>query len=83
MQRAKISQEGFENKSKVGGLILPSVQVYYKATVIGVPAVVQWVKNLTAAAGVTAEAWVQSPDQCCCSCGTDSIPGLGTSMCHE
>ena len=30
---------------------------------LGVPAVLQWVKNLTAAAWVTAEAQVQSPAQ--------------------
>ena len=59
-----------------------------------VPAVVQWVKNPSAAAPVTAEAWVQSPAQhsglrirhcltCGHSCGSDSIPGPGTSTCVE
>ena len=51
---------------------------------------VQWIKNLTEAAQVTAEKQVQSPaqhcelrTQCCHSCGTghsngsDSIYGLG------
>ena len=55
---------------------------------------VQWVKNLTAAAQVTVEAQVQSPArcsglkiQCCCSCGvdcscsSDSVPSLGISIC--
>ena len=48
----------------------------------GVPAVVQWVKNLTAAAQVTAEVWVLSPAWCsglriqhCHSCGPNSIYG--------
>ena len=37
----------------------------------------QRVKNPTAVAWVTAEAQVPSPARC-----SDSIPGLGTSMCH-
>ena len=53
----------------------------------GVPAVVQWVKNLT----VAVELWVGSPAwhsgleiQHCVSrsCGLDSVSGLGTSICH-
>ena len=32
---------------------------YVKSVVIGIPAVVQWGKNLTAAAQVAVEAWVQ------------------------
>ena len=54
---------------------------------------VQCVKNPTAAAQVVAAALVGSPAQhsglgCCCSCGVDgscgsvSIPGPGTSICH-
>ena len=46
---------------------------------IGVPAVVQWVKYLTAAAQVAAEMWLWSLAQhnglriwCHCSCGLDS-----------
>ena len=48
----------------------------------GVPSVVQQVKNLTAAAGVTVEAWVGSPaqssvlkDTALPKLGLDSIPG--------
>ena len=61
---------------------------------LGVPAVTQWVKNLTAAAQVTAEVRVWSLVQCsgiriqhCCSWSVgcshslDSFPGLGTSLC--
>ena len=56
---------------------------------------VQWVKSLTAAAPVTAEAQVQSLAHCSglriqyChsysidhSCSSDSVPGWGTSICH-
>ena len=51
-----------------------------------------WVKNLTAAAQVTVEAWVQSPvwhsglkdlSGIGHICGLDSIPCLGTSICCE
>ena len=35
-----------------------------KYTISGVPAVVQWVKNLTAVAQIAAEAQVQSPVWC-------------------
>ena len=31
---------------------------------MGAPTVVQWVKNLTVAAQVTVEVWVQFPAQC-------------------
>ena len=55
---------------------------------IGVPAVVQWVRDPTVAAWVTVQAGVQSPVRlsglriwCCCSCGTDSISGLRISIC--
>lgn len=54
---------------------------------------VQWAKNQTAAALVTAELQVQSPVQCgglrtqhgcsCsigCNCGSESVPGPGTSI---
>ena len=60
----------------------------------GVPAVAQWVKDLTTAAQVTAKVQVQSPAwhnglsiQNCHSCGTgcicglDSIPEPGTPIC--
>ena len=55
----------------------------------------QWVKNLTVAAWVAADAWVGSLAQCgglriwCChgygighSCGLDSVPGPGIFICH-
>ena len=49
---------------------------------------VQWVKNPTAAAGVAAEVLLRSPAWCsglriqhCRSFGSDSFPGLGTSIC--
>ena len=68
-----------------------------KAGFLGVLPVGQQVKDLTAVAQVAAEAWVQSlawHGVClriwlCCSyvvghsCGLDSIPGPGTSMCHR
>ena len=57
-----------------------------KRAFVGVPTVAQWVKDLTAVAWVTEDAWVQYLDwfsglkiQCCCcygivfSCGLDSI----------
>ena len=54
--------------------------------------VAQWVNNLTAAAWDTV-VWVQSLAGCsglkdlalnlCCSCGLDSIPGPGTSICPQ
>ena len=52
---------------------------------------VQWVKNLTAAARVPAEGSIPSGAQrvkgsrgcCSCSCGLDSVPGLGISTCHR
>ena len=44
----------------------------------------QWVKNLTSVAQVAVEVQVQSPTWCSCSsghsCGSDLIPGLGTSI---
>ena len=56
----------------------------------------QWVKNPAAVAWVTVETGVGSlpqhsalKTQCCHSyhvgrhCGSDSVPGLGTSICHE
>lgn len=62
----------------------------------GVSAVVYWVKNLTVAAQVTAEAWVGSLAWCsglkdlasysCIVghyCSLDSIPSPGIFMCHE
>ena len=42
----------------LGPLLLPLPKVVSKT--VGVPAMVQWVKNLTTAAWVTAEAWVRS-----------------------
>ena len=49
---------------------------------------VQWVKNLTAVARVTAEVQVQPSAWCsglkdpaCHSCGSDSVTGLGTYIC--
>ena len=52
----------------------------------GVPTVAQWVKNPMAVAAE--EAWGSSPPvsvtgQSCGNCSWDSIPGLGTSICHE
>ena len=61
---------------------------------IGVPTVAQWVKNLIAVAGVAAEVLVWSPARHSGlkepawlqrydighSCGSDSIPGPGTSI---
>ena len=54
----------------------------------GVPSVMQWVKDPTAAARVTAGVGVRLPallselkDPCCCICSSDSIPGLGTPIC--
>ena len=52
---------------------------------------VKWVKNLTAAAWVAAETWVQSPAWrgglkdagLLQQCGLDSISSPGTSMGHE
>ena len=61
----------------------------------GVPAVTQWVKNPTEAAQVAEEAQVQSLarykglltdpvlPQLSGSCGSDSIPGPETSICHR
>ena len=62
----------------------------------GAHAVAQWVKNLTAAAQVTAEVWVQSLAQCNglkdlalselqyrSQLGSDSVPSLETSICHK
>ena len=56
----------------------------------GVPTVVLWVKNLTAVAQVAMESRVRpSPGTvgyriwCCHSCSSDSIPSLGTSICHK
>lgn len=63
---------------------------------LGVPAEVQWVKNLTAMAQASAETWVQSPAWCGGlkdpalprhgtghSWGSESVPGLGTNICHR
>ena len=54
----------------------------------GVPSVMQWVKDPTAAARVTAGVGVRLPallselkDPCCCICSSDSIPDLGTPIC--
>ena len=52
----------------VAGYLMPRADGastnYLKITCRGVPTVVQWVTNLTAAAQVAAEVWVQSPAQC-------------------
>ena len=62
---------------------------------MGVPAMAQGVKNLTAVARVTAEVQVRSPAWCsglnwchhscglCSSYSLDSVPGLGTSICKR
>ena len=49
-----------------------------------------WVEDLTAVAWVAAEVWVQSLAQhselriqYCRSCGLDSVPGPGTSICRR
>ena len=55
----------------------------------------QWIKDLTTATQIAAEAWVSFPAQqsglkirhchtCCISpsCSLNSIPGLGTSICR-
>ena len=62
----------------------------------GVLAVAQQVKNPTAGAQVTVKAYeaaLRSSAQCsglkvqhcqsCCSCSSDSVSSLGTSICHE
>ena len=74
----------------MGDLFL--AQYYVVEIYPGVPAVAQWVNDPMAAAWVAAEAWIRSPAQhsglriwdChSCgggrSCGSDSIPSLGTS----
>ena len=61
------------------------VGLCFKKQLFGAPAMVQWVKNLTAVARVAVEVWVQSLTQCSglkdlallqlwhrCSCGSDS-----------
>ena len=60
------------------------------ANSLGVPAVVQWAKNLTAVAQAAAEAQfnpqpspVSERIKVGCSRSWDSIPGQGTSICHE
>ena len=71
-------------------------QIISKNGYWGVPAVAQWVKNPTAVAWVIAELRILSPAQCsglsirhCYSygivhhCGSDSVPGPGTSICHR
>ena len=62
----------------------------YYSIILRVPAMVQWVKNLTAVTWVVAEVWVQSliqfselKDWYCRTCGSHSIPGLGTSICRR
>ena len=55
----------------MGNLILHSMCIIQSTRMkLGVPTVAQWVKNLTAGAQVTMEAWVQSLAQCngirCC-----------------
>ena len=35
--------------------------IYYNKIILGVPAVVQWVKNPAAAAAAATEAWIQTP----------------------
>ena len=68
----------------------------YKNIFQGVPSVAQWVKNLTVAAGVTVEVWVQSWTDTensrvwhchTCglgwSCGSYSVSGLGTSISYR
>ena len=67
----------------------------YKWLGCRVPAAAQWVKAPTAAAQVTTEAWGSIPGLhpqtnalelkiwCCLDCGSDSIPGQGTSICYR
>ena len=53
---------------------------FIKMYLSGVPAVVQWFKNLIAAVPpITVEVWVRSAGH---SCGSDLILGPGTSICH-
>ena len=61
-----------------------------RANSLGVPAVVQWAKNLTAVAQAAAEAQfnpqpspVSERIKVGCSRSWDSIPGQGTSICHK
>ena len=61
----------------------------FKYPTSGISALVQWVKYPTAVAQVAAETRFQSltsgsglKDWGCCSCGSDSISGPGTSICH-
>ena len=57
-----------------------TLQINYisiKNEIRGVPAVVQWVKNPTAAAWATAEAWVQSPAWCS---GLNKGSGVATAV---
>ena len=73
--------------------ICNGILLSHKNNGIGVPVLVQWVKNLTAMPQVAAEAQVGSLAWCselrilhCCSCGIghscglNPIPGLGTSI---
>ena len=61
----------------------------------GIPTVAQWVENPTAVAWVATEVQVQSPAHCSglkdlaltqlwhrWHCGSDAIPGQGTSICY-
>ena len=55
-----------------------------KEYTLGVPTVAKWVKNMTAVAGVAAEARVQSLAYTVGqSCSSDSVPGPGTYICHK
>lgn len=61
-----------------------------KSKKTGVPAMAQGAKNPTAADQLVAEVPIPSPAQCsglqirhCRCCGSYSVPGLGTSVCHE
>ena len=75
--------------TKISNEIHSSLEVLHLENDLGISAVAQWVQNPTAVAQVTAEMWVQYLAQCTvlkdpalCSCGMDSIPSQGTSICH-
>ena len=77
------------------GVSMPQVSLTLVKQKAGVPTVAQWIKNQTAVAWITAEAQGQSPAWYSGSkemvlphlwlrsqLGSDSVPGLGTSICH-
>ena len=86
-----------QNKQKIQSDIIwyffesVSSTIFTEYILPGVPAVAEWVKNPTAGAQVTADAWVWLLAWCGglrilswgigSSCGLDSFPGLGTSIC--